>query len=133
MVRRDMNPTTEVRLRRRSTPYDFEVTMICGGRSLGIYKGTSYQYAVNAYWQAVRTLQFLGSSGKIRIGLLNGKQPFGAFATEVERGRAISLHTASGKCIEWFNKGWIGEDIAEKVIATVPGTLGPARGQIPAR
>jgi len=121
-----MNPTTEVGLRRRSTPYDFEVTMVCDGRSLGVYKGKSYQYAVDGYWQAVRTLRFLGLSGRVLISLTTGRKPYGGFSTEFERGKAISLHVPSGECVAWASENWFGENIYRKFIATVPGTLGPA-------
>lgn len=122
-----MNPTTEVRLPRRSTPYDFEVTMICGGRSLKLYKGKSYQYALGAYWQAVRTLHFLGLSGRLLIGLATDRNPYGGFSTQFESGRATSLHVPSGQCVGWAAENWSEENIYKKVIATVPGTLGPVR------
>lgn len=124
-----MNQTNEVRLRRRSTPYDFEVTIISIGRSLGIYKGTSYQSALNAYWQAVKTLHFLGSSGQLLISLGTQGNPYGGFSTELDSGKVTSLHVASGQCVGWAEENWLGENIHRKMIATVPGTLGPAPKQ----
>jgi hypothetical protein len=120
-----MNPTTEVRLRRRSTPYDFEVTLTCDGRSLGAYKGRSYQHALDAYWQAVQTLRFLGLSGRLIISLRIERSPYGGFSTEFDSGKATSLHVPSGQCVGWAAENWLGENIYKKIIATVPGTLGP--------
>jgi hypothetical protein len=122
-----MNPTTEVRLRRRSTPYAFEVTMVCGERSLGLYKGTSYKYALNAYWQSVHTLHFLGLSGQLLLGLTTDGNPYGGFSTEFDSGKATSLHVPSGQCVGWATENWFGENLYKKMIATVPGTLGPPR------
>jgi hypothetical protein len=124
-----MNPTTEVPLRRTSTPYDFEVTIVCGERSLGVYKGTSYQYAVNAYWQAVNTLRFLGASGQVLMSLSTQRNLHGGFSTKIESGKATSLHIASGQCVGWLTESWLKNDIYKKVIATVPGTLGPPPSQ----
>lgn len=101
--------------------------MICGGRSLGVYKGASYKYALDAYWQAVRTLHFLGLSGRLLISLTTDGNPYGSFSTEFENGKAASLHVPSGQCVGWAAENWFGENIYKKIIATVPGTLGPVR------
>ncbi len=45
----DPNPTTEVQLRRRSTPYEFLVTLARDGRSLRLYNGKSHNKARAAY------------------------------------------------------------------------------------
>ena len=128
-----MNPTTEVHLRRRSTPYDFEVTIDGGERSLGVYKGTSYQYAVNAYWQAVNTLRFLRASGRVLMTLMTQRKLYGGFSTELDSGKVTSLHIASGQCVGWLTEPWLGGDIYKKIIATVPGTLGPSPSQAKGR
>jgi len=122
------NPTTEVNLRRRSTPYDFRVLMTCNERSLGLYNGTSYKYALGAYWQSVRSLLFWGLSGRVLMELATEGRPYGSFATALEGGGVVSLHIPSGQCVEWASKSWLGENnIYEKMIATVPGALGPVR------
>ena len=121
------NPITEVRLRRRSTPYDFRVLMMCDGRSLGLYDGTSYKYALSAYWQSIRTLHFLRLSGRLLISLTTDGNPYGEFSTEFDSGKVTSLHVPSGQCIGWAAENWLGENIYKKIIATVPGTLGPVQ------
>jgi hypothetical protein len=120
-------PVSEVRLRRRSTPYDFVVTITSGGRTLQIYKGRSYQYALSAYWQGVSTLRFLAASGTVQMGLTKERAAFGSFRTQLEAGRAIALHNAFGGCAEWTSRHWIGGDIAEKIMSVIPGTLGLPR------
>ena len=124
-----MNPTTEVPLRRRSTPYDFEVTIDCGERSLGVYKGASYQYAVHAYWQGVSTLRFLRASGRVLMSLRAQRKLYGGFSTELDSGKVTSLHIASGQCIAWLTENWLDGETYKKLIATVPGTLGPSPKQ----
>lgn len=121
------NPTTEVQLRRRSTPYGFQVVMTQDGRSLQLYDGTSYKYALSAYWQAVHTLHFLGLSGRLLISLTADGKPYGSFSTELDSGKATSLHIPFGQCVGWATEDWFGENIYKKIIATVPGTLGPVR------
>jgi hypothetical protein len=123
----NQNPTTEVHLRRHATPYGFQVAMDSNARSLGLYDGKSYQHAVSAYWQAVRTLHFLHQSGRVSLNLKRDNQPYGSFKTEFDHGSASSLHKPSGRCVEWTAKRWSQENIAEKMIAAVPGTLGPVR------
>ena len=123
----DSNPITEVPLRRRSTPYDFRVIMNSNESSLGLYNGRSYKSALDAYWQGVRTLHFLHQSGRVSLNLSRDKQPYGSFHTEFNHGSASSLHVPSGRCVEWADERWSGENIEEKMIATVPGTLSPIR------
>jgi hypothetical protein len=126
-MKMNRNPTTEVHLRRRSTPYDFRVIMDSNESSLGLYDGRSYKSALDAYWQGVRTLHFLHQSGRVSLNLTMDKQPYGSFNTEFNHGRATSLHVPSGRCVEWADKRWIEGNIEEKMIATVPSTLGPIR------
>ena len=125
----EQEPVSEVRLRRRSTSYDFVVTISSGNQTLEIYKGRSYQYALTAYWQAVSILRFLAASGIVQIELTKGREPFGSFRTELEDGRITTLHHAAGGCAEWTRRGWTGAegDLAEKIISVVPGTLGLPR------
>ena len=115
---------TEVPLRKRSTPYAFQVKMTHEDRSLGIYEGKSHNYARVLYWQAVQTLHFLHSSGKVLIEVTRAKNPYGGFSTEVEAGRAVSLHRATGNCIEWTRAGFTLGNLAEKILSAIPGTLG---------
>jgi hypothetical protein len=105
--------------------------MISAGRSLGIYKGSSYSSALSAYWQAVKTLHFLGLSGQVVINLTTHGSPHGGFSTEFDGGRVTSLHVSSGQCVGWAEENWFGENTYKKMIATVPGTLGPAPKQFP--
>lgn len=121
------NPTTEVHLRQRSTPYDFEVVLASNGGSLTLYDGASYKSALAAYWQAVNTLHLVGLSGSVRMDLSEDRQPYGGFSTEIEHGRAASLHVPHGGCISWAYKQWSTQNIAEKMIATAPGMLRPVR------
>ena len=118
---------SEVRLRRRSTPYDFVVTITSGNQTLEIYRGRSYQYALNAYWQAVSILRFLAASGTAQMELTKEREPFGGFRTMLEAGRLTALHHATGRCMEWTRRGWIDGEIAEKIISVIPGTLGLPR------
>lgn len=122
-----MNRTSVVTLRERSTPYDFRVEAICDSRSLQLYKGRSYNYALSAYWQAINVIRFLGAFAKIQIVLAKAKHPIGGFETTLESGRITTLHKPSGQCQEWTRRGWIEGDIAEKMISIIPGTLGLPR------
>src|SRR5438445_12236183 len=112
---RKEEPVSEVRLRRRSTPYDFVVTITSGNRTLEIYKGMSYQYALRAYWQGVSTLRFLTASGTVQMHLTKDRGPFGSFRTELEGGRLTALHHALGGCAEWTRRGWFDREVAEKI------------------
>lgn len=122
------NPTTEVHLRRRSTPYDFLVALKRDGNSLSLYSGRSYQYALAAYWQAVNTLRFLSLAGQVCMDLTENRKPYGGFLTELEAGgKGKSLHIPSGHCVEWADGSWSGDDLARKIIATIPSMLRPIR------
>lgn len=59
--------------------------------------------------------------------LTEARKPFGGFTTEVMGGRGVSLHVPSGQCVQWLSKEWARENIYEKMLLTVPGTLGPLR------
>src|SRR6266404_9396842 len=80
------NPTTEVHLRKRSTPYTFVVTLRRGSGFLHLYEGKSYHSALASYWQAVGTLRFVGLSGFVCMELSEGSVHYGAFTTELEDG-----------------------------------------------
>jgi hypothetical protein len=122
------NPTTEVHLRRRSTPYEFVVAIRREGDSLCLYNGRSYRYALAAYWQAVNTLRFVSSPGQVCVDLTENRKPYGGFLTERDNDGTIkSLHVPSGHCIEWADGGWSGDNLARKLIATIPGLLRPIR------
>jgi hypothetical protein len=121
------NRVQDVPLRKRATPYDFAVMIASGGKHAGIYKGRAYKEAVHSYWEAVHLLEFLGQSGEVKMGLTLDRKPFGCFTTEVEQGRRMSVHKPSGVCKEWVTRGWTGHPIEEKLIATIPGTLGLPR------
>ena len=131
MPKRDdwAEPITEVPLRKRSTPYEFQVKMIHEDRSLGLYDGKSHNYARVLYWQAIHTLHFLHSSGKVFIEITKAKNPYGGFSTEFVAGRAVSLHKATGNCIEWTRIRFSLDNLAEKMLSTIPGTLGLPRDQ----
>jgi hypothetical protein len=56
------------------------------------------------------------------MGLTESRCPYGGFLTEIEKdGTAKSLHAPSGHCTEWADGGWSGDDLAKKLIATIPG------------
>jgi hypothetical protein len=74
----------------------------------------------------VQTLHFLGRSGRLLISLTSDRKPYGGFSTEFDSGKAASLHLPFGQCIGWAEENWFGENVYKKIIATVPGTLGPA-------
>ena len=116
-----------VPMRRRSTPYDFVVTIFYQDRTLEVYKGRSYQSAIAAYWQGVSILRFLKASGTLQMSLTKDHKPFGSFRTEAEAGRVTALHHAFGKCAEWTSRHWIEGEIAEKIMSVIPGTLGLPR------
>ena len=103
--------------------------MIHEDRSLALYDGKSHNYAGVLYWQAIRTLHFLHSSGKVFIEVTMAKNPYGGFFTEFEAGLAVSLHKATGNCIEWTSTGFTLDNLAQKMLATIPGTLGLPRDQ----
>jgi hypothetical protein len=123
------NPTTDVPLRRRSSPYEFVVSLKHDGYSLCLYSGRSYQYALSAYWQAVKTCRFVGLPGQVLMELTENRTPYGGFLTELETGgKAKSLHMPSGRCSEWADAGWSpGDNLVRTLIATIPGMLGPFR------
>lgn len=122
------NPTTEVYLRQRSTPYEFLVALKRDGRSLSLYSGKSYSKALGAYWQAVNTLRFVGLPGQVSMDLTENRVTYGGFSTELENGGiGKSLHIPSGHCVEWADGRWSGDDLARKLIATIPGMLRPVR------
>lgn len=116
------NPVTEVPLRKRSTPYAFRVVVTHEGRTLGVYDGASANYARAAYWQAVHTLKFLKSNGRIELFVTLSKRPFGGFTTEVGTN---TLHVPSGECVKWMSGSWSGDHLYEKMLATIPGMPGP--------
>jgi hypothetical protein len=118
----------DVPLRKRSTPYEFVVRMSRDGETIELYNGKSHNYSRVAYWQAVSTLRFLHSSGKVEMAITESNEPVGGFATVLETGQVISLHEPSGRCIEWAKRGWIGGSVAEKMLTVIPGTLGLPRG-----
>ena len=124
------NPITEVPLHRRSTPYEFVVSLIENQELLRVYHGKSHNYACGAYWQAVSTSRFLKASVTVNMEITKEEKPFGGFSTEIAAGGVTSLHKASGNCRDWITKPWLGKDVAEKLIATVPGTLGPSTKQL---
>jgi hypothetical protein len=119
------NPVTEVPLRKRSTPYDFTVTVSRGSERRRLYKGTSANYAKASYWQAIQMATFLGLHGSIHMSVFRDKQSYGVFTTEHEGGKVKLLHVPSGKCIEWTTGSWSGDHLAEKLLATIPGVPGP--------
>jgi hypothetical protein len=117
---------SEVALRNRPLPYDFDVRMTRGSESLGLYSGTSAKYAKSSYWQGVRSAVFLGLHGDVRLTVTIKRDSYGAFVTHVENGKVMSLHIPSGKCLEWADASW-SEGLAEKLLATIPGMPGPIR------
>ena len=124
------NPATDVWLRRRSTPYEFAVFLIQTQKPLRVYHGKSHNYACSAYWQAVSTSRFFNASVTVNMEITKAGKPFGGFSTEIAAGRITSLHKASDNCREWITSHWLGKDVAEKLIATIPGTLGPSEKQL---
>ena len=121
------NPVTEVPLRKRSTPYNFAVTIAHQGRPLTVYSGASANAVRTAYWQAVNTLRFLGTDGKIELVVMLSRQPYGSFVTEIESGAAKSLHAPTGDCVNWTSGSWSGDHLYEKMLATIPGMIGPVQ------
>jgi hypothetical protein len=121
------NPVTEVSLRKRSTPYGFAVTITHQARTLAAYEGASANFARTAYWQAVHTLTFLRSDGKVELVVTLSRKPFGSFVTAVESSVVESLHAPTGECIKWMSGSWSGDHLYEKMLATVPGVPGPVR------
>jgi hypothetical protein len=119
------NSVTEVPLRKRSTPYEFGVTMLHQGRTLTVYKGASANSAGTAYWQAVKTLTFLHADGKVELAVTLSRKPYGSFVTEVEPGGVKSLHVPAGECVKWMSGSWSGNHLYEKMLATIPGMPGP--------
>jgi hypothetical protein len=117
----------DVPLRKRSTPYEFVVKMSRDGETIELYNGKSHNAARVAYWQAVNTIRFLHSSGKVEMPITESHQLVGGFATVLETGEVISLHEPSGRCVEWAKRGWTGGSIAEKILSVIPGTLGLPR------
>ena len=98
-----------------------------GGRSLVVYDGRSYQYALTAYWQAVNTAQFLSESVEIVMKITRSRQAIGGFETHMEAGKVNVIHEPSGRCIEWAARGFTGGPIEEKLLTVIPGTLGLPR------
>jgi hypothetical protein len=119
------NPVTEVPLRKRSTPYEFAVTVTHQGRTLAVYSRTSPNYARMAYWQAVHTLAFIPAEGKVELAVTLDKKPYGSFTTEMATSGVRTLHIPSGECTKWMSGSWLGDHIYEKMLATIPGIPGP--------
>lgn len=116
----------EIPLRKRSTRYDFAVTMTRGSEHLRLYKGTSHNYATASYWQGVRVAAFLGlGHGAVNLEVILYGEHHGRFATELVGGKVTSLHVPSGECVAWTRGDWTGEHLAEKLLATIPGMPGP--------
>jgi len=105
--------------------YGFAVLVTHDNRTLSLYKGPSATYAGAAYWQAVNTFAWLRSNGKIELVVTLSANPYGTFATTVENGHIESLHTPTGKCVDWMTGSCLGDHSHEKVLATVPGMPGP--------
>ena len=122
-----MNVVVDVPLRKRSTPYEFVVRMSRDGETIELYNGKSHNYARVGYWQAVSTIWFLHSSGKVEMAITESKAPVGGFVTVLEPGQVISLHEPSGRSVDWAQRGWTGGGIAEKILSVIPGTLGLGR------
>ena|SRR5713226_2643042 len=117
----------DVPLRKRSTPYEFVVRVSRDGETIELYSGKSQNYARVGYWQAVNTIRFLHSSGRVEMAITESNEPVGGFATVLENGQVISQHEPAGRCVEWAKRGWTGGSIAEKILSVIPGTLGLAR------
>lgn len=95
--------------------------------TLEVYRGASYKYACEAYWQAVNTLKFLQSTGKVVMTITQDRQIYGNFTTEIPEHGKPSLHVPSGYCIHWAYRQWNDLTLAEKIVATIPGMLRPVR------
>ena len=119
------NPVTEVPLRKRSTRYEFAVTVTHEGRTLTAYGGASPNYSRAAYWQAVHTFAFIRAEGKIELAVTLAKKPYGSFTTDLVTSGVKSLHIPSGECTKWMSGSWSGDHIYEKMLATIPGMPGP--------
>src|SRR3989442_826888 len=83
--------------------------------------------ALQAYCQAVNTLKFLRSDGKVELVVTISKKPYGSFVTEVEKSTVKSLHTPTGECVKWLSGTWSGDHLYEKMLATSPGMPGPVQ------
>lgn len=115
----------EVPLRKRSTPYDFIVEFSTEGGSRGLYKGASWRVARRSYWQAVNVAIFTRATATVRVNITRSRAEYGAFVTHIQTGSAVTVHSPSGKCVEWTRGSWVGEHLAEKLLATIPGMTGP--------
>jgi len=121
------NTIAHVALRKRATPYAYDVIVTSEERRAKLFDGKAYRDAVGCYWQAVEMLRFLKASGEVNLRLTENRNPFGGFTTKVEAGSLVVHHKPNGQCREWVTRGWIGHPIEEKVISTIPNTLGTPR------
>ena len=127
MKRISIDQPLDVPLRKRSTPYEFVVTLTRELSSVRLYRGKSHNYARASYWQAVASVIFLGSSGNVSMAITESGVSVGGFKTELDAGTTILLHSPSGLCVEWTGRSFVGGPLAEKMLTIVPGTLGIAR------
>jgi hypothetical protein len=118
-------PARDVRLRKRSTRYDFAVTVTRGSEHRRLYEGSSRRYVQASYWQGVKVAAFLGMEGIVELDVLLFGDRYGRFATELAGGKVTSLHIPSGNCTAWTRGDWIGDHLAEQLLATIPGMPGP--------
>jgi hypothetical protein len=116
------NPVTEVPLRKRSTPYTFNVVISHQGRTLQVYSGASANLAGTAYWQAISTLKFVQLNGKVELLVMLSRKAYGSFTTELG---TKNLHVPAGECVKWMSGSWSGDHLYEKMLATIPGMPGP--------
>ena len=116
-----------VPLRKRSTPYDFVVTLTREPSSIRLYGGKSHNYARASYWQAIASAVFLGVSCDVSIAITESRVSVGGFKTKLDAGKMNQLHIPSGRCVEWAGRSFVGGPLAEKMLTIVPGTLGIAR------
>lgn len=117
---------TLVPLRRRSSPYTFDLAIELPERSQKLYQGRSYKYALFAYWNAIKVVGLLRATATIRLVVGQDRQDKGGFFTDIQAGIAQNegFHAAYGDCREWRNQNWDAQHLVEKLISTVPGTPG---------
>lgn len=129
MRREKPDPVSEVHLRQRSTPYDFDVALCSEAGQMTLYRGTSWRFARDAYWQGIKTVRHLSQTATVRIDLIDDGEPYGSFTTQVVNGNVNgkSLHIPFGECLKWAYRSWTLLNKAEKSLATIPGMLRPIR------
>ena len=115
-----------VPVRKRSSPYNFTVVMELAERSDPLYDGRSFKYAMAVYWNSAWVVGLTRGTATVRLVVKEKRRDMGGFLTRITAGtvKKEDLHAAYGDCQHWGNLPWSERHLVEKLVSTIPGTLG---------